>query len=187
MHHRPSGTSSQAARRRVAEGIPAVLSSRAMKTSHEVRALGARPLIAVAALIVVVTLGNALLVGCGGKSNQSGGEGTQAQSAAPAPSTEAAGGATATGNDGAKIYAQFCTPCHGPNGKGDGPAGQALNPHPRDHTDGTYMNARTDDQLLGVIRDGKGQMPSWKNSLTEEQIEAVLKHVRSLAVPPYKG
>lgn len=161
-----------------------------MKTTHAVRALGARPVAVIAVLVVGVTVVNALLVGCGGKSNQAGGEATstQAQSSTPAGSPPAAGGPTATTEvDGAKIYSQFCTPCHGQSGKGDGPAGQALNPHPRDHTDGSYMNARTDEQLLEVIRNGKGQMPSWKATLTEQQIEAVLKHVRSLAVPPYKG
>jgi len=47
------------------------------------------------------------------------------------------------------------------------------------------MNSRTDDQLLEVIRNGKGAMPAWKSILTDEQIHAALKHVRSLAVPPY--
>jgi mono/diheme cytochrome c family protein len=62
-----------------------------------------------------------------------------------------------------------------------------LNPHPRNHTDGAYMNSRTDAELLEVIRHGKGAMPAWGSVLSEEEIQAVLKHVRSLAVPPYKS
>jgi mono/diheme cytochrome c family protein len=30
-------------------------------------------------------------------------------------------------------------------------------------------------------------MPAWKAVLNDEEIKAVLKHVRSLAVPPYQG
>jgi mono/diheme cytochrome c family protein len=30
-------------------------------------------------------------------------------------------------------------------------------------------------------------MPAWKTVLSDEEIHAVLKHVRSLAVPPYHG
>jgi len=77
--------------------------------------------------------------------------------------------------------------CHGPNGKGDGPAAAGLNPKPRNHTDGSYMNSRTDEQLLQVIRNGKGAMPAWGKVLSEEEIQAVLKHVRTLAQPPYHG
>ena len=43
----------------------------------------------------------------------------------------------------------------------------------------------TDAELLAVLHNGKGAMPAWKGVLTEEQMQAVLKHVRSLAVPPY--
>ena len=45
----------------------------------------------------------------------------------------------------------------------------------------------TDEQLLDVIRHGKGAMPAWGNVLSEAEIQAVLKHVRSLAQPPYQG
>ena len=149
------------------------------------RASAARPLTAVAALIALFTLGNALIAGCGGNKNQGAdSNSTQAQSSTPAPETTPAAPAVV---DGDKIYAEKCTVCHGPGGKGDGPGGAALNPKPRDHTSGAYMNARTDDQLLEVIRNGKGNMPAWKSVLSDEEIHAVLKHVRSLAVPPYKG
>lgn len=89
--------------------------------------------------------------------------------------------------DGAKVYADRCALCHGATGHGDGPASAALDPKPRNHTDGSYMNGRTDAELLDVIRNGKGAMPAWKEVLSEQEIDAVLKHVRSLAVPPYQG
>jgi mono/diheme cytochrome c family protein len=128
-------------------------------------------------------------VGCGGKSQESSNTETQstptATSAAPTPNTtmgdttgEAAMDPLVLGN---KIYQERCALCHGPEGKGDGPAAAGLNPKPRNHTDGTYMKSRTDDQLLEVIRHGKGGMPAWGGILNETEIHAVLKHVRTLA------
>ena len=157
-----------------------------MKTTPSSRALAVRPLSVVAALLAVATVGNAMLAGCGGKSNETSSTTTPSTATTPTPAPDTSAGSMAVGGDeGAKIYAEKCSVCHGPNGKGDGPGGAALNPKPRDHTNGAYMNARTDDQLLEVIRNGKGNMPAWKSVLTDEQIHAVLKHVRSLAVPPY--
>jgi len=143
----------------------------------------ARPLSVVAVIVALFTLGNALIAGCGSKTEQASSSTASTQTATPAPEPVAA----AVEMDGAKIYAEKCTVCHGPGGKGDGPGGAALNPKPRDHTNGAYMNSRTDEQLLEVIHNGKGAMPAWKSILTDDQIKAVLKHVRSLAVPPYKG
>lgn len=167
-----------------------VLSCRAMKTTRAVRALQARPIFVIAVLVSTFTLGNALLVGCG-KSEQSstGGSEPQAQapSTTPAPATTPEAGSTAGGDLGAQVYAARCVLCHGATGHGDGVGAAALNPKPRNHTDGSYMNSRTDAELLEVIHNGKGAMPAWKGVLTEEEMQAVLKHVRSLAVPPYHG
>jgi len=150
--------------------------------THSSMRASARPLSVVAVIVALFTLGNALIAGCGSKSEQASSNTTSTQTATPAPAPEAA-----VEMDGAKIYAEKCSVCHGPGGKGDGPGGAALNPKPRDHTNGAYMNARTDEQLLEVIHNGKGAMPAWKTILTDDQIKAVLSHVRSLAVPPYKG
>jgi len=147
----------------------------------------------VAAIVIAValfTMANALVSGCGGNKSaeQSTTEGTNTTpSQTSTETTPPAGGTAAVEMDGAKIYADKCVLCHGPGGKGDGPGGAALNPKPRDHTDGAYMNTRTNEQLEEVISNGKGAMPSWKSQLTPDQIKAVLKHVRSLAQPPYTG
>jgi cytochrome c len=39
---------------------------------------------------------------------------------------------------GAKVFAQNCAMCHGSEGHGDGPAGQALNPRPRNLVEGPW-------------------------------------------------
>jgi len=166
-----------------------------MNRTNLVSALRARPVALLAALIIFASLGNVLLVGCGGSGGSgsdstanSGGADGGSDGGMTGGSDGGADGETAGGPaDGAKIYADRCALCHGPGGKGDGPASAALNPKPRNHTDGAYMNAQTDEALMEVIRNGKGVMPPWGSVLSDEEIKAVLEHVRSLAVPPYSG
>ena len=151
-------------------------------------AASGRPLTFVAIALTLAALGNATLAGCGGGAKNSntqttGGTNPGATTSTTPPPT---GGTTASASgdqvaEGHKIYLERCVLCHGPLGKGNGPGAAGLNPKPRDHTDAKYMNSRTDDQLLTSIRNGKGQMPAWKTVLTDDQIHAVLKYVRTLA------
>lgn len=90
---------------------------------------------------------------------------------------------------GKALYAQYCSACHGAQGKGNGPAAATMHPKPRDHTDGTYMNTLSEAHLRQVISEGGaavGQsplMPSWQATLTPEQIADVIAYLRTLAVP----
>ncbi|MBI3784416.1 MAG: c-type cytochrome [Deltaproteobacteria bacterium] len=52
------------------------------------------------------------------------------------------------------IFANRCSTCHGPGGKGDGPAGAALNPKPRDYSDAAWQKTVTDDQIEKIILEG---------------------------------
>jgi len=93
---------------------------------------------------------------------------------------------------GAKLYQQRCASCHGADGKGTTPIAQALNPKPRDHTDGAYMNALSDTHLTKVIRQGGsavGRSPLMppQADLNAGQIQQLVTFVRSLAVPAYTG
>ena len=164
-----------------------------METKRSAAPGKARPLALLGGLLVIAATTYALLVGCGGKSQES------STSTSTDTSTTAGGGTTQPPINntpttdttaekamdplvlGNQVYQQRCALCHGPEGKGDGPAAAGLNPKPRNHTDGKYMNSRTDAQLLEVIHHGKGAMPAWGGILTETEINAVLKHVRSLA------
>jgi mono/diheme cytochrome c family protein len=93
---------------------------------------------------------------------------------------------------GKQLYQQRCAPCHGPDGKANTPTAQALNPKPRDHTDGSYMNTLTNDHLMKVIKQGgaavgKSPIMPPQADLSDKQMEDVIAFVRSLANPPYKG
>lgn len=92
---------------------------------------------------------------------------------------------------GQEAYVQYCALCHGPEGKGDGSLSANLDPKPRNHTDGAYMNALSDAHLLKVIGEGGAAaglspiMPAWKDILSAQQIQDLVAFVRTLAVPPY--
>lgn len=74
--------------------------------------------------------------------------------------------------------------CHGADGHGDGTASKALKPPPRNFHDAAYMSTRTDAQLAEVIKNGKGAMPAWKAQLSDEQVNALVAHVRKLGQQP---
>lgn len=102
--------------------------------------------------------------------------------------------AVAQGNveAGNQLYQQRCAPCHGPDGKAATPTAQALNPKPRDHTDGAYMNQLSQEHLFKVIKQGgtavgKSPIMPPQADLSDKQLQDIIAFVRSLAVPPYKG
>jgi len=69
-----------------------------------------------------------------------------------------------------------CAMCHGPDGSGS-EVGKSMNvPDLRSPA----VQKLPDAQLAQIISDGKGGMPSFKNSLSEEQIHALVAHIRSL-------
>lgn len=82
--------------------------------------------------------------------------------------------------DAAPLFAATCARCHGPDGKG-GPAVAPGQPGPRNLTDPAFQAARTDAELKAVIRSGKGGvMPAFGAVYSEEQIDALVAHVRRL-------
>ena len=95
--------------------------------------------------------------------------------------------------EGKKLYATYCSSCHGDNGKGDGVASKSLPVKPGDHTNGTIMNNVSDKFLFEIISKGGGAvgkstfMPAWGNQLDEKQINNLVAYIRSIADPPYKA
>jgi mono/diheme cytochrome c family protein len=96
-----------------------------------------------------------------------------------APATEKAkkspGGNAANGR---KLADVNCQSCHGPGGKGDGPAAAALNPKPADWTS-DKVQKESDGELFWKISNGRGPMPPWKH-LPEKDRWDLLSHIRSL-------
>jgi cytochrome c6 len=82
--------------------------------------------------------------------------------------------------DSAATAATFrtkCAMCHGQDGAGS-EVGKTMNvPDLRS----PEVQKLQDAALVQAISDGKGGMPSFKSSLTAEQIQALVKHIRTLA------
>src|SRR6266702_4777311 len=83
------------------------------------------------------------------------------------------------GPDSAASSATFrtkCAMCHGPGGSGS-EVGKSMNvPDLR----APVVQKLPDAELAQVIANGKGGMPPFKNSLSEEQIHALVARIRSL-------
>ena len=72
--------------------------------------------------------------------------------------------AHAEGDAGAQLYVRWCASCHGADGRGDGPAAQALTPPPSDLTrlERTVPELmRTIDGSRTIRAHGSGAMPVW--------------------------
>jgi len=86
----------------------------------------------------------------------------------------------------ATLFGELCSMCHGAGGKGDGPSAQGLEPKPADFTNCKAMAKDSDDVLFKIIKGG-GQsagrstvMPAWGDSLSDQQIGALVKFIRGL-------
>ncbi len=85
-------------------------------------------------------------------------------------------------------YEYYCSPCHGPKGKGDGTFFTIdLKPKPRNFCDAEYMKKRTDDQLVKSITDGSKSVeksnlcPPWGKTIPEKRIKEIVSHIRSFS------
>jgi mono/diheme cytochrome c family protein len=131
-------------------------------------------------LFVLVVLGALLLSACGSDENST----PQPTGILEAVPAEYAGKMNPLGADasteGAKIFKTNCETCHGPEGHGDGPVGEALDPKPKNLVD--LQATAGDDYLFWRIAEGKPgtSMPPWKNILTEEQIWQLVAFIRTL-------
>jgi mono/diheme cytochrome c family protein len=78
--------------------------------------------------------------------------------------------------DGAKLYAERCSGCHGNSGNGDGPAAAALVPRPKNFHE---LGAKSVDELRAVVKKGKvgTMMPPFDGVLSDAEIDAVTRHV----------
>ena len=72
-----------------------------------------------------------------------------------------------------------CVTCHGPNGKGDGPAAAALPPpKPADWTS-PKVAAESDGEIFWKISNGRGAMPPWKHLPDKDRWE-IVNYIRTL-------
>lgn len=106
------------------------------------------------------------------------------------PASALAGGNAA---EGKKIYEVRCSVCHGHSGGGDGPAGMALDPPPRNFAAGVFKfdadkdgTIGTDEDLALVIKKGGSAfggnpvMVPWMQ-LPDEEVSNLIAYIRTFA------
>ena len=77
----------------------------------------------------------------------------------------------------ADVFKSKCASCHGADGKGDTPAGKKMNVKDLASDD---VQKQSDADLAGVIEKGKKPMPGYEGKLTKDQIDGMVKWIRTL-------
>lgn len=77
-------------------------------------------------------------------------------------------------SDVAAVYQAQCAKCHGADGKGI----ESL-PDIPNFSDAAWQAAHPDKDILASIKNGKGIMPGYKDTLSAADMTAMVKHVRS--------
>jgi mono/diheme cytochrome c family protein len=91
------------------------------------------------------------------------------------------------GGGGQVLYETHCAICHGLAGKGDGAGAKVIRQSMRDFSNPVAMRDGEDRFLFEIIKKGSSQfgrsnaMPSWGMKLSDEEIRAVVAHIRTLA------
>jgi mono/diheme cytochrome c family protein len=87
--------------------------------------------------------------------------------------------------DAKDLYNKSCTMCHGPSGKGDGPAGKMLKPPPADF--GTALKGKPDADISKIIKDGgkavgrSAAMPAYGSKFSDDQINGLVQLVKGFS------
>lgn len=83
---------------------------------------------------------------------------------------------------GKVTYERHCQSCHGPAGRGDGPAVASLKIPPANFQRFQSF-LKSDEELLRTIEHGIvfSPMHSWRGQLTDEEMQDVVAHIRLLS------
>ncbi|HET6350384.1 MAG TPA: c-type cytochrome [Candidatus Krumholzibacteria bacterium] len=121
------------------------------------------------------------LTGCGGNGKSTANTASSAAVKKPAPPALAAGDAT----QGAALFVQYCSACHGPDAKG-------LKGLGKDLTHNEFIKGMTDEQFLAYVNAGRTvddprnttgvpMPPKGGNpALKDQEIMHIIAHVRTL-------
>lgn len=92
-------------------------------------------------------------------------------------------------NEGASLYIQHCSLCHGKKGMGEGPISMSIRRYPRSNLFHSKYKKTVNslDKIIKVVTDGGKlsddsvkYMPPWKGQLSEKQIFAVSNFIQYL-------
>ncbi len=78
-------------------------------------------------------------------------------------------------------FEDHCIPCHGNDGRGDGPLAADLKTRPKDLTSSKELSTLTDGEIFWLITTGKDPMPSFAQKLTDEERWGLVNLVRQIS------
>lgn len=78
---------------------------------------------------------------------------------------------------GSDTFKSKCAMCHGTDGKGDTAMGKKFG---LKDLGSAEIQGMSDGDLTTIIAKGKDKMPAYENKLSKEQIDGVVKYIRSL-------
>src|SRR3954447_9650329 len=79
--------------------------------------------------------------------------------------------------DGVALYKAKCASCHGADGSGQTAMGKAMKLRDLRSPE---VQKQSDADLHKITADGKGKMPAYKGKLTDDEIKALVAHMRTL-------
>jgi mono/diheme cytochrome c family protein len=82
--------------------------------------------------------------------------------------------------DAEQLFTDNCVLCHGEKGMGDGPGAKTIKVKPANFTDAKMMAAETDGSLYWKMSNGRGPMPSWKDTLSDKERWELVGYIRKL-------
>lgn len=81
---------------------------------------------------------------------------------------------------GKELFGIYCTPCHGPSGKGDGPVARKFVPTPADISATGHGSHHPEGDLFAVVTHGENGMPPFRSDLTAKERWLVVAYLRTL-------
>ncbi len=82
----------------------------------------------------------------------------------------------AQSEQGKQIFEDKCAPCHGSDGRGNGPAASLFNPPPADFASPGFWQGDVNQKITSSVENGKGSMPAV--DLDSSQIKAVIDYMK---------
>jgi len=79
--------------------------------------------------------------------------------------------------DGAAIFKAKCAMCHGADGSASTGMGKSMGLKPLSSPEVQKMS---DADLTALVTNGKGKMPAYKGKLSDDEIGAVVKYLKTL-------
>lgn len=74
-------------------------------------------------------------------------------------------------------YKTKCAVCHGSSGLADTPEAKRLSVLPFSDP---IVKAKTDSELIGIVQNGTGKMPSFKGKITDQEINNLIQFIRQV-------